>query len=68
MSRTMTVSQPLNLRPLLVSHLDRTALGATPYAMRLAVADGLIVRTGEKGPRGAILYKLTPKGRRRAKR
>ena len=67
MSRQMTKTKPLELSKLLDGPLTRPALDATPYAIKLAVDEGLIVRAGG-GLGSGYTWKLTPKGRRRAKK
>lgn len=59
----------VDLKLLLDGPRSRVQLGATRYAIQLAEADGLIVQTPRpsKGAPG-LHYKLTPKGRRRARR
>ena len=66
MARPMTVTTHLELEELLDGAKTRGELGATPYAMQLAEDDGVIARAGRRG--NATLWKLTPKGRRRAGR
>jgi hypothetical protein len=66
-SRTMTKTVPLSPAALLDGPKSRPELGVTRYAIVLAEKEGLIVRAGGKAGSG-YTWKLTPKGRRRAKK
>jgi len=67
MPRPRTVTKPLDLTKLLDGPRTRLELDATAYAIDLAAAEGVICAT-EKKQVNATLWKLTRKGRERARR
>lgn len=66
MPRPRTVTKPLDLTKLLKMPRTRHELDATAYAVELAEGEGVVSRAGKQI--NATLWKLTPKGRRRARR
>ncbi len=60
----------IDLRSLLKGTRTRAELGATEYALKLAERDGTIeaVRPGDRGRGRTVYYRLTRKGRDRARR
>jgi hypothetical protein len=64
--RPRTATEDLDLSKLLQRPMTRFELDATPYACELAEDKGLIARAGKKV--NATLWKLTPKGRRKARK
>jgi hypothetical protein len=66
-TRQMTITIPLDPADLLDGPRTRADMGLTRYAIQLAEKEGIVVRAGGKSASG-YLWKLTPKGRRRAKK
>lgn len=66
MPRPMTTTKLLDLKELLDGPRSRADLDVTPYAIRLAHEAGDITRAGTE--RTSHVWKLTPKGRRKAKK